>query len=213
MFSRWSQEDFFRYMRQSYNLGGLIDYGMVVNPAHRTLDGQVRKKLGVLSRKIAEFGAMNLEGEIEPRKVEAFAQRKSDLQETITQRQTGVDGLKAQRKATPRHISFKDLPKETRFDRPSTQSKHVIDTIKMVAYRAETARYRSSIKTRRVMTMHAASCVPSTAQRSISYRICRPRPSLSVSPLSPTHPPIKPLGTSAPRSTPLRPCFPALIRA
>ncbi len=147
MFSRWSQENFFRYMRQSYNLDGLIDYGtdcvpettMVVNPAHRTLDGQVRKKLGVLSRKIAEFGAMNLEGEIEPRKVEAFTQRKSDLQESITQLQKEVDELKAQRKATPRHIPFKDLPKEARFDRLSTQSKHLVDTIKMVAYRAETA--------------------------------------------------------------------------
>ena len=147
MFGRWSQENFFRYMRQSYNLDGLIDYGtdrvpettMVVNPAHRTLDGQVRKKVGVLSRKIAEFGAINLEGEIEPRKVEAFAQRKSDLQESITQLQSEVDTLKAQRKATPRHIPFKDLPEEARFDRLSTQSKHLIDTIKMVAYRAETA--------------------------------------------------------------------------
>jgi prepilin-type processing-associated H-X9-DG protein len=147
MFSRWSQENFFRYMRQSYNLDGLIDYGtdrvpettLVVNPAHRTLDGQVRKKLGVLSRKIAEFGAMNLEGEIEPRKVEAFAQRKSDLQESITQLQKEVDELKIQRKATPRHIPFRDLPKEARFDRLSTQSKHLVDTIKMVAYRAETA--------------------------------------------------------------------------
>jgi hypothetical protein len=147
MFSRWSQENFFRYMRQSYNLDGLIDYGTdrvpettrVVNPAHRTLDGQVRKKVGVLSRKIAEFGAINLEGEIEPRKVEAFAQRKSDLQESITQLQSEVDTLKAQRKATPRHIPFKDLPEEARFDRLSTQSKHLIDTIKMLAYRAETA--------------------------------------------------------------------------
>jgi hypothetical protein len=147
MFGRWSQENFFRYMRQSYNLDALIDYGtdgvpettMVVNPAHRTLDGQVRKKVGVLSRKIAEFGAINLEGEIEPRKVEAFAQRMSDLQESITQLQNEVDGLKAQRKATPRHIPFKDLPQEARFDRLSTQSKHLIDTIKMVAYRAETA--------------------------------------------------------------------------
>jgi Transposase protein len=147
MFSRWSQENFFRYMRQSYNLDGLLDYGTdrvpettrVVNPAHRTLDGQVRKKVGDLSRKIAEFGAIYLEGEIEPRKVEAFAQRKSDLQESITQLQSEVDTLKAQRKATPRHIPFKDLPEEARFDRLSTQSKHLIDTIKMVAYRAETA--------------------------------------------------------------------------
>jgi len=31
------------------------------------------------------------------------------------------------------------LPEEARFDRLSTQSKHFIDTIKMIAYRAETA--------------------------------------------------------------------------
>ena len=147
LFSRWSQENFFRSMRQSFNLDGLVDYRtdlvpettMVVNPAHRAVDGQVRKKVGILNRKIAEFGAMNLEGEIEPSKVEAFAQRKSDLQETITQLQKVVEELKAQRKATKRHIPYQELPPEARFDRLSTQSKHLVDTIKMIAYRAETA--------------------------------------------------------------------------
>jgi hypothetical protein len=147
LFSRWSQENFFRYMRQNYNLDGLVDYGtdsvpettMVVNPAYRALDGQVRKKLGILNRMTAEFGAMNLQGEIEPRKVEVFAQRKSDLQENITQLQKVVEELKAQRKAAKRHIQYKELPPEARFDRLSTQSKHLVDTIKMIAYRAETA--------------------------------------------------------------------------
>jgi hypothetical protein len=147
IFARWSQENFFRYMRQSYNLDGLVDYGtgtipeatMVVNPAHRTLDGQVRKKVGVLNRKVAEFGAVNLESEIEPDKVEAFVQRKSALQESITQLQKEVDELKSSRKATKRHIPYKELPEEARFDRLSTQGKHLIDTIKMIAYRAETA--------------------------------------------------------------------------
>jgi hypothetical protein len=32
-----------------------------------------------------------------------------------------------------------ELPEEARFERLSTQSKHFIDTIKMIAYRAETA--------------------------------------------------------------------------
>jgi hypothetical protein len=147
MFARWSQENFFRYMRQSYNLDGLVDYGagivpdttMVVNPAYRTVDGQARKKIGVLNRKIAEFGAVNLEGEIEPCRVEAFAQRKSDLQEGIASLQKEVVELKARRKATKRHIPYQELPPEARFDRLSTQSKHFIDTIKMIAYRAETA--------------------------------------------------------------------------
>jgi hypothetical protein len=147
MFGRWSQENFFRYMRQSFNLDGLVDYRtdsvpetiMVVNPAHRALDGQVRKKVGLLNRRIAEFGAINLDGEIEPAKVEAYAQKKSDLQEIITRLRAEVDELKAQRKATQRHIPYKDLPEDARFDRLSTQSKHLIDTIKMIAYRAETA--------------------------------------------------------------------------
>jgi hypothetical protein len=147
MFARWSQENFFRYMRQSYNLDGLVDYGtdlvpettMVVNPAYRALDGEARKKVGILNRKIAEFGAINLEDDIEPRKVEAYTRRKAELQEAITGLQKEVDELKAQRKATPRHIPFKELPPEARFDRLSTQSKHLIDTIKMIAYRAETA--------------------------------------------------------------------------
>jgi hypothetical protein len=51
--SRWSQENFFRYMRQSYHLDELVDYGVagipettiLVNPAHRTLDGRFGKPL------------------------------------------------------------------------------------------------------------------------------------------------------------------------
>ena len=147
MFARWCQENFFRYARQSFNLDGLIDYGtetvpdtaMVVNPAYRALDGQARKKIAILNLRTAEFGAVNLEGEIEPRKVEAFAQRKSELQDSITSLQKEVDDLKAQRRATKKHITYKDLPPEARFERLSTQSKHFIDTIKMIAYRAETA--------------------------------------------------------------------------
>ena len=147
MFARWSQENFFRYMRQSYSLDSLVDYRTapvpettrVVNPAYRALDGKVRKTVASLSRRNAEFGASSLEGEIETKNVEAFTQRKSGLQEDIEHLRKEAEELKALRKATKRHITYDELPKEARFDRLSTQSKHFIDTIKMVAYRAETA--------------------------------------------------------------------------
>lgn len=147
MFSRWSQENYFRYTRQNFNIDALVDYGTgeipettrVVNPAHRRLDGLVRRKVVLLNRKQAEFGALNLEDDIEPKKVETFVQRKSEIQEAIADLQSEVDDLKAQRKATKRHITYKELPEESRFERLSTQSKHLIDVIKMVAYRAETA--------------------------------------------------------------------------
>ena len=47
--------------------------------------------------------------------------------------------LKDKRKKAPPHIQVKDLPEAEKFRQLSTQSKHFIDTIKMIAYRAETA--------------------------------------------------------------------------
>ena len=147
MFARWSQENFFKYMRQHYGLDRLIDYTTeeipdttrVVNPTYRRLDGQVRSTRGQLTRKLAAFSAMNLQGEIEPKKVAAFEQKKAELQEQIEDLTQALDELKRQRKAVPHHITIGELPEAERFQQLSTQSKHLIDTIKMVAYRAETA--------------------------------------------------------------------------
>ena len=147
MFARWSQENFFRYMREHYGLDRLVDYSLeeipdttkVVNPQYRRLDGQVRSKRGQLTRKHAAFSAMGLTGEIEPKKVAAFEQKKAELQEQIETLTNELDELKAQRKAVPHHITFAELPQEERFKQLATQSKQLIDTIKMVAYRAETA--------------------------------------------------------------------------
>jgi len=147
MFARWSQENFFKYMREHYGLDRLVDYSIeeipdttpVVNPAYRRLDGQVRSFRGHLTRKLAAFSTMNLKGEIEAKKVKAFEQKKAELQEQIEALTKKLDALKEQRKAVKHHITMAELPEEERFKQLSTQSKHLIDTIKMVAYRAETA--------------------------------------------------------------------------
>ena len=147
MFARWSQENFFKYMRKNYGLDSLVDYSTeeipdttkVVNPDYRRLDAQVRSLRGQLTRKLAAFSAMGLKGEIEPRKVAAFEHKKAELQEQIEGLTKALDELKNQRKAVERHITLAELPEQERFKQLSTQSKHLIDTIKMVAYRAETA--------------------------------------------------------------------------
>lgn len=110
-----------------------------VNPAYRRVDGEVRRAVGKLGRQRARFAALILEGDIEPACVEAYQQKKADLQEDIEQRDEQVKALKAVRKDTPKHITVGELPEEERFDRLSTQSKYWVDTIKMIAYRAETA--------------------------------------------------------------------------
>lgn len=147
MFARWSQENFFKYAREHYNLDRLADYRteaiseplQVVNPDYRQLDGQVRSSTGKLSRRLANFAAMTLNEPIEPTHVEPFIRRKAALQEEIETLQHDLDTLRAKRKETAHHISIAELPEQARFLQLSTQSKQLIDTIKMIAYRAETA--------------------------------------------------------------------------
>jgi hypothetical protein len=147
MFARWSQENFFKYAREHFALDRLIDYRTeaisepirVVNPDYRHLDGQVRSATGKLTRRLAKLAAMTLQEPIEPKHVEPFVRRKATLQEEIEILQHQLDALKAERKQTPHHVTIDELAEEARFRQLSTHSKHLIDTIKMIAYRAETA--------------------------------------------------------------------------
>jgi len=147
MFSRWSQENYFKYMREHYSLDRLTSYSvepinepvLCVNPDYRTLDGQVRSKVGKLNRVMANYGEMHLEEILDKQKVDSFIQKKAELRETIEQMQHEIEELKHQRKETDHHISIDELKEEDKFMKLSTQSKYLIDTIKMIAYRAETA--------------------------------------------------------------------------
>jgi hypothetical protein len=147
MFARWCQENYFKYMREHYGLDKLADYSVetiteptqVVNPVYRDLDGKVRSQVGKLGRMMANFGAMHFEGTLDDEKISPFMQQKAELNETIEQQKNAVEMLKKTRKETPRHIDVHDLPEDQKFKQLSTQSKHLIDTIKMTAYRAETA--------------------------------------------------------------------------
>jgi hypothetical protein len=147
MFARWSQENFFKYAREHFALDRLADYRTeaiseplrVVNPDYRRLDGQVRSTTGKLTRRLARFAAMTLDEPIEPKHVEPFVRRKAALQEDIETLQLDLNALKEKRKETPHHITVEELPEEARFRQLSTQSKHLLDTLKMIAYRAETA--------------------------------------------------------------------------
>lgn len=147
MFARCSQENFFKYCREHFGLDRLVDYSTepisdtteVVNPQYRTLNNQIKSAQGKLNRRLAKFAGLNLEETIEPDHVEPFVKKKAALQEEIEAFQAQINTGKTQRKAVPHHIQVKDLPEADRFEQLSTQSKHFIDTIKMIAYRAETA--------------------------------------------------------------------------
>jgi hypothetical protein len=147
LFARWCQENFFKYMRQNYNLDRLVEYGTeaipdttrVINPAWRQLDSQIRRQNALLSRELVEFAQIQLPHDIEPPQVEAYQRKKGQLQQAIEERRPQIEQLKVQRKAIAKHIEIKDLPEQDRFQRLRAEKKHFIDTIKLIAYRAETA--------------------------------------------------------------------------
>ncbi len=147
MFSRWSQENYFKYMREHYNLDRMTSYSiepidepiLCVNPDYRNLDAHVRSKVGKLHRLMAKYGEMHLEKSLDKKKIESFMHKKAQLLETIEQMQHEIESLKKQRKLTTRHITVNELKEEDKFMKLSTQSKYLIDTIKMIAYRSETA--------------------------------------------------------------------------
>ena len=69
--------------------------------------------------------------------VQSYEQRKGQLQEAMQQMEVEIDNLKQQRKQTAHHVPVQSLPEEERFTRLRTERKHFLDTIKMIAYRAE----------------------------------------------------------------------------
>jgi hypothetical protein len=147
MFARWTQENFLKYMREHYAIDRLVEHGteplpettLVVNPAWRKLDSQIRREQALRERDHAAFGALNLSATPEPPELEAWQQQKARLYQTITARQTRLEELKAQRKKAPRHLTLKELPPAEQFPRLRAERKHFVDTIKLVAYRTETA--------------------------------------------------------------------------
>lgn len=146
MFARWSQENFYKYMRQHYGLDRLAEYGtepvpapiQTVNPVWRRLDAQIRAQGEKRRRQLALFGALDLAG-LADKEVDGYQQKKGQLQEAIEGLDRQILQLKAERKQTPHHIAVKDLPESDRFSRLLTERKHFIDTIKLIAYRAETS--------------------------------------------------------------------------
>jgi hypothetical protein len=147
LFARWSQENFFRHMREHFGLDRLIEYGTepvpdaisVVNPQWRKLDSQIRSQTGKRHRLAAQFGALTLSEDPAESELDRFEQRKGQLREEIQARDLEIDKLKVIRKDTAHHVAVKDLPEEDRFTRLRTERKHFIDTLKTVAYRAESS--------------------------------------------------------------------------
>ncbi|MDA0322445.1 MAG: hypothetical protein O2923_06975 [Verrucomicrobia bacterium] len=141
MFSRWCQENFFGYMMEHYDIDGLVQYGsdeipgttQIVNPQWRLLDKAVRDNLRRIRKLHAALGARTLRND--GGDIEVWAERLQDIQRL----ETDTADLRAKRRETPRKVAIASLPQEERPRQLVPLGKMLADTVKMIAYRAETA--------------------------------------------------------------------------
>jgi len=149
MFSRWCQENFFRYMMQHFGIDLLSEYGVgqfpdtesVVNPSWRNLDRQrnsIRNKLRYRQAKFAEM-TMHPEVENHSARYKKWLKKKAALLEEIEKYEHELESLKAKLKGISKHIVWAELEDGDKFYRLLPGRKRLMDTVRMIAYRAETA--------------------------------------------------------------------------
>jgi len=148
LFSRWCQENFFRYMMEHFAIDALNEYRTevipgtkqpVVNPARRELDRQSRSLKTKLTQHQARFAGLTLHPQAQDAEILKWERQKAGLQEQIEQLENELISLKNRMASTPKHLAWDDLPEEKKFERLAPSRKRLTDTVKMVAYRAETA--------------------------------------------------------------------------
>ncbi|MDD2329083.1 MAG: hypothetical protein PHZ13_12470 [bacterium] len=141
MFARWCQENFFSYMMRHYDIDGLVQYGaealpgtqLVVNPEWRCLDKAVKSASQKVNRLNARMGA---EKEVDD---ETHIQKKADILVEVQAAEMELERLRDQRKKTQRKVTLESLPQEQRSTKLLPLNKQLVDSVKMIAYRAETA--------------------------------------------------------------------------
>lgn len=148
IFSRWSQENFFAYMEKHFAIDLLSEHGTmglpgdleVVNPAWRELEQQRRKLTSKLTNRRAKFASLELHPEfVDENKIDAWQKKKAELIEEIERLEHDLEKTKLQIKKTPKHICAENLPEEYAFEQLRPSRKLLMDTVKMISYRAETA--------------------------------------------------------------------------
>jgi hypothetical protein len=148
LFSRWSQENFFAYMMEHFAIDLLNEYRTeeipetkrpVVNPQWRELDRQKRSVKSKLTHRQARFAAFTLHPESDEAARAKWEKQKAELVEAIEQLEHEMAEINNQLKTTPSHLAWDKLPAAEKFHRLAPSRKQLVDTVKMIAYRAETA--------------------------------------------------------------------------
>jgi hypothetical protein len=146
MFSRWSQENFFRYMRHEYNLDHLITYDveqadgdrLVPNPQHKEKAKAISKMKTDLQTLQKDYGQRAIDNnEAQRPSMRGFNIANAGCKRNVKLLQAKIDQASAELKKIPSKVPLKTLDGQP--VRLEKERKYLSDVIKMICYRAEGA--------------------------------------------------------------------------
>ncbi len=169
MFSRWRQENFFRYMRAHYALDALDAYAtvdddpdrLVPNPARRDADRQVRQARATLEAAEAAEGRAALDGGRDKAGSDKVAT-------AFTAARDHLARLQAAARAIPAKVPLGGLHPDTA--RLDPERKRIHDAIRMATYNAESALARHSPPTTPGPTTKHAACCGRSSPLQLTWR-------------------------------------------
>ena len=147
MFERWRQENFFKYMGEEFELDGLWTYGTeeadgerdVPNPKRKKKEQQLKEARAELGRLERLLGAAASQNEESRRpSMRGFKIANAEVGQALRETTQKVARLRAEQRRIPSRVSASEAAAGKPVVRLKTEAKRLTDTIKMVAYQAET---------------------------------------------------------------------------
>jgi hypothetical protein len=148
MFGRWCQENFFKYLIYDYDFDKMINFGVetidpereVPNPQYRKVNHELKKHREKIQRVKAKFYNLMqqvMDQEIDKISLTTTLQAKDlELLDELYKKEKELIDKRSHIKS---RIKIKQMPEQVRYDKLKTESKVIMNIIKMICYRAETA--------------------------------------------------------------------------
>ena len=148
MFSRWTQENFFRYMIENFDFDRMVEYGTEPVDQKLTIPNPEYKKLTYLLKKTREKKA-RLEARIYKKIEDSVVTNHDQLMQSIVKDSSLFDQISGykviindlleKRVKVPARINISEMPEDQRYNKLKGEGKKLKNAVLMLAYRAESA--------------------------------------------------------------------------
>ena len=148
MFSRWTQENFFKYLRQDYDFDRLLQYTIDVidnnfvvnNTEYNNQTYKIAKLREKISRRKAvlfELQESNLKADLDM--ANYYLRKQLNVRDELEVLEYQEKELINKRSLVPSQIKVENMPEHIKYNKLNIESKRFQNIIKMICYRAETS--------------------------------------------------------------------------